>query len=158
MQPLICCVKAWFRHNFSHPGNIGKPLVLLADFDGLYGQNLAPIMHMQNINMLFGKAGCNRQHAWRGQVLVCSLQCASCDANWVAMQYLEKDKTRGAVPRVMQKEAGQVQGGLRYLGQLFKQLQVGSLPPLPPCSSSTLPHFNLGLSSVQQLCWRACTS
>lgn len=42
------------------------------------------------------------------------------------MQYLEKDKTRGAVPRVMQKEAGQVQGGLRYLGQLFKQLQVGS--------------------------------
>ena len=40
------------------------------------------------------------------------------------MQYLEKDKTRGAVPRVMQKEAGQVQGGLRYLGQLFKQLQV----------------------------------
>lgn len=40
------------------------------------------------------------------------------------LQYLEKDKTRGAVPRVMQKEAGQVQGGLRYLGQLFKQLQV----------------------------------
>lgn len=40
------------------------------------------------------------------------------------MQYLQKDKTRGAVPRVMQKEAGQVQGGLRYLGQLFKQLQV----------------------------------
>lgn len=48
------------------------------------------------------------------------------------MQYLEKDKTRGAVPRVMQKEAGQVQGGLRYLGQLFKQLQVG------PSSSSTV--------------------
>ncbi|KAL3151227.1 hypothetical protein ABBQ38_013068 [Trebouxia sp. C0009 RCD-2024] len=40
-----------------------------------------------------------------------------------SLKYLEKDKTRGAVPRVMQKEAGQVQGGLRYLGQLFKQLQ-----------------------------------
>lgn len=47
--------------------------------------------------------------------------------NCFGMQYLEKDKTRGAVPRVMQKEAGQVQGGLRYLGQLFKQLQVRSL-------------------------------
>jgi len=39
-------------------------------------------------------------------------------------QFLQKDKTRGAVPRVMQQEKGQLQGGLRYLGQLFKQLQV----------------------------------
>jgi len=40
------------------------------------------------------------------------------------MQFLQKDKTRAAVPRVMQQEKGQLQGGLRYLGQLFKQLQV----------------------------------
>ena len=56
----------------------------------------------------------------------------SSDISSMGMQYLEKDKTRGVVPRVMQKEAGQVQGGLRYLGQLFKQLQVP--PCLPPCN------------------------
>ncbi len=43
------------------------------------------------------------------------------------LQFLQKDKTRGAVPRVMQQEKGQLQGGLRYLGQLFKQLQVIAL-------------------------------
>lgn len=40
-----------------------------------------------------------------------------------SLKFLQKDKTRGAVPRVMQQEKGQLQGGLRYLGQLFKQLQ-----------------------------------
>ena len=44
-------------------------------------------------------------------------------ANTGGLQYLEKDKTRAATPRVMQ-EKGQLQGGLRYLGQLFRQLQV----------------------------------
>ena len=43
------------------------------------------------------------------------------------VQFLQKDKTRGAVPRVMQQEKGQLQGGSRYLGQLFKQLQVSIL-------------------------------
>ena len=43
------------------------------------------------------------------------------------VQFLQKDKIRGAVPRVMQQEKGQLQGGLRYLGQLFKQLQVSIL-------------------------------
>ena len=38
----------------------------------------------------------------------------------------------------MQQEKGQLQGGLRYLGQLFKQLQV--TPPLFLIVTHSLPH------------------
>ena len=126
-QHLTRLVTAQLQHSFSHTTVTNSQIhgLWLIVIDGLCSLNFVTIMQMQQGTAQSAKEqslGCKQSTLMAGAV-VSRLQA---DMIRVAMQYLEKDKTRGAVPRVMQKEAGQVQGGLRYLGQLFKQLQVGS--------------------------------